>query len=41
VPDRFIEHGERNELLADLGPSADALVQLVRAQRADEVARCG
>ena len=41
VPDRFIEHGERNELLADIGLSADALVQLVRSQRTAEVAKCG
>ena len=26
MPDRFVEHGERDELLADLGLSADALV---------------
>jgi len=34
VPDKFIEHGDRNELLADIGLSADALVALVREQRA-------
>jgi 1-deoxy-D-xylulose-5-phosphate synthase len=32
IPDRFVEHGERNELLADLGLSADALAELVRDQ---------
>jgi 1-deoxy-D-xylulose-5-phosphate synthase len=41
VPDKFIEHGERNELLADIGLSVDALVQLVRSQRTAEVAKCG
>jgi 1-deoxy-D-xylulose-5-phosphate synthase len=42
VPDKFVEHGERNELLADLGLSADALVALVRENRtAEEVAKCG
>jgi 1-deoxy-D-xylulose-5-phosphate synthase len=33
VPDKFVEHGDRNELLADIGLSADALVALVREQR--------
>ena len=37
VPDKFIEHGDRNELLADIGLSADALVALVREQRAATV----
>jgi 1-deoxy-D-xylulose-5-phosphate synthase len=42
VPDKFIEHGERNELLADIGLSVDALVALVRKSRAaEEVAKCG
>ena len=41
VPDKFIEHGERNELLADIGLSVDALVELVRTNRAAEVAKCG
>lgn len=31
IPDRFIEHGERAELLADLGLNADSLVNLIRA----------
>jgi 1-deoxy-D-xylulose-5-phosphate synthase len=30
IPDRFIEHGERGELLADLGLDADGLVRAVR-----------
>jgi 1-deoxy-D-xylulose-5-phosphate synthase len=33
IPDRFIEHGERNELLADLGLTADGLVEVVRRNR--------
>ena len=41
MPDRFVEHGERDELLADLGLSVDALVELVRTNRAAEVAKCG
>jgi 1-deoxy-D-xylulose-5-phosphate synthase len=42
IPDKFIEHGERSELLADLGLNADALAKLVRESRpADEVAKCG
>jgi 1-deoxy-D-xylulose-5-phosphate synthase len=39
IPDKFVEHGERNELLADIGLSADALAELVRESRAAEVAR--
>ncbi|MBY0460640.1 MAG: 1-deoxy-D-xylulose-5-phosphate synthase, partial [Gemmataceae bacterium] len=39
IPDKFVEHGERSELLADIGLSADALVELVRTNRAAEVAR--
>ena len=39
IPDKFIEHGERNELLADIGLSAAALAELVREQRGAEVAR--
>ena len=39
IPDKFVEHGERNELLADIGLSADALAQLVREHRGAEVAR--
>lgn len=30
IPDRFIEHGERGELLADLGLDADGLVRAAR-----------
>jgi 1-deoxy-D-xylulose-5-phosphate synthase len=33
IPDRFVEHGERGELLADLGLSADALAAIVRKHR--------
>ena len=33
IPDRFVEHGERNELLASLGLSADALADTVRKHR--------
>ena len=40
IPDRFIEHGERNELLADCGLSADALVSLVRESRTAEIEEC-
>src|SRR5262249_25817732 len=36
IPDKFIEHGERNELLADCGLSVDALVALVRSNRTAE-----
>ncbi|VTR91102.1 1-deoxy-d-xylulose-5-phosphate synthase : 1-deoxy-D-xylulose-5-phosphate synthase OS=Singulisphaera acidiphila (strain ATCC BAA-1392 / DSM 18658 / VKM B-2454 / MOB10) GN=dxs PE=3 SV=1: DXP_synthase_N: Transket_pyr: Transketolase_C [Gemmata massiliana] len=41
IPDKFIEHGERNELLADIGLSVDALVELVLTSRSAEVAKCG
>ena len=41
IPDKFVEHGERNELLADIGLSVDALVELVLTSRAAEVAKCG
>ena len=34
LPDRFVEHGERGELLADCGLSVDKLVELVRARHA-------
>ncbi len=37
IPDKFIEHGERNELLADCGLSADKLAELVRARHVSEV----
>jgi 1-deoxy-D-xylulose-5-phosphate synthase len=30
IPDRFIEHGERGELLADLGLNADSLANFIR-----------
>lgn len=33
IPDRFIEHGERSELLADLGLNGDGLAAVVRRQR--------
>jgi 1-deoxy-D-xylulose-5-phosphate synthase len=33
IPDRFIEHGERSELLADLGLDADGLADAVRRHR--------
>ncbi|MEJ5277626.1 MAG: transketolase C-terminal domain-containing protein, partial [Thermogemmata sp.] len=35
LPDRFIEHGERGELLADCGLSVEHLVALVRARHCD------
>jgi 1-deoxy-D-xylulose-5-phosphate synthase len=38
LPDKFVEHGERNELLADCGLSVDRLVALVRSHRGAEVA---
>jgi 1-deoxy-D-xylulose-5-phosphate synthase len=37
IPDKFIEHGDRNELLADCGLSVDKLAETVRAHRAAEV----
>jgi 1-deoxy-D-xylulose-5-phosphate synthase len=36
IPDRFIEHGERGELLADLGLDAAGLAATVRQARAAE-----
>ena len=30
IPDRFIEHGERSELLADLGLDASGIAQACR-----------
>jgi 1-deoxy-D-xylulose-5-phosphate synthase len=33
IPDRFVEHGERGELLADLGLNPDGLVATVRKHR--------
>lgn len=38
IADRFIEHGDRAELLADLGLSADALAETVRKHRGAAVA---
>lgn len=37
LPDRFIEHGERNELLAECGLTADKLAELVRSRLATGV----
>ena len=34
IPDKFIEHGDRNELLADCGLTPDKLAALVRSFRA-------
>ena len=39
IPDRFVEHGDRNELLADLGLTADGLAETVRKHRGAAVAR--
>ncbi len=36
LPDRFIEHGDRSDLLAECGLSVDKLVDMVRARRAAE-----
>jgi len=33
IPDKFIEHGERNELLADCGLSVEKLMGVVRAHK--------
>ncbi|MBX9579072.1 MAG: 1-deoxy-D-xylulose-5-phosphate synthase [Gemmataceae bacterium] len=38
IADRFVEHGDRAELLADLGLSADALAETVRKHRGAMVA---
>jgi 1-deoxy-D-xylulose-5-phosphate synthase len=38
VPDRFVEHGDRNELLADCGLTVDKLVETARAHRTAEMA---
>ena len=38
IPDKFIEHGDRNELLADCGLTAEKLTSLVRSFRGAEVA---
>ena len=32
IPDRFVEHGERGELLADLALDVDGIAEAVRAQ---------
>ena len=32
LPDRFIDHGEQGQLLADLGLDKDGIVRTVRAQ---------
>jgi 1-deoxy-D-xylulose-5-phosphate synthase len=37
IPDKFIEHGDRNELLADCGLSVDKLVGVVKAHHGAEV----
>ncbi|MBY0513646.1 MAG: 1-deoxy-D-xylulose-5-phosphate synthase [Gemmataceae bacterium] len=39
MPDRFVEHGERGELLAELGLSPDALAETVRKHREALVAK--
>ncbi len=36
-PDKFIEHGDRNELLADLGLDAAGLAETVKAFRAEPI----
>ncbi len=42
IPDRFIEHGERPELLAALGLDVDGIARAVReAKRREEVATEG
>jgi 1-deoxy-D-xylulose-5-phosphate synthase len=33
IPDRFVEHGERGELLADLGLDVEGLIETVRKSR--------
>jgi 1-deoxy-D-xylulose-5-phosphate synthase len=38
IPDKFIEHGDRNELLADCGLTPEKLAALVRSYRAAEMA---
>jgi 1-deoxy-D-xylulose-5-phosphate synthase len=40
IPDQFIEHGERNELLADLGLTAEGLADVVREHHAAQAERC-
>ena len=39
IPDRFVEHAERNELLADLGLDVDGICQAARhaAERSEQV----
>jgi 1-deoxy-D-xylulose-5-phosphate synthase len=36
LPDRFVEHGDRNELLAECGLSPDKLADVARSRRAAE-----
>jgi 1-deoxy-D-xylulose-5-phosphate synthase len=38
IPDRFIEHGDRNELLSDCGLTPEKLVAAVRAAQTAEMA---
>jgi len=38
IPDRFIEHGDRNDLLSDCGLSVDKLAAAVRAHHTAEMA---
>jgi 1-deoxy-D-xylulose-5-phosphate synthase len=38
IPDKFIEHGDRNELLSDCGLTPDKLADVVRSHRGAEVA---
>jgi 1-deoxy-D-xylulose-5-phosphate synthase len=39
IPDRFVEHGDRTELLADLGLTPDRLTESVRRHRESTVVR--
>ena len=39
IPDQFVEHADRNELLADCGLSPDRLADTLRAHRGAEVTR--
>ena len=38
IPDRFVEHGERDELLADLGLDVAGIARVCRELSAAEVA---
>ncbi len=40
IPDQFIEHGERHELLADLGLTAEGLADVVREHHSTQAERC-